>query len=58
VSTVVVTRPAEFIGGYVVEELLQRECHVMRLDHESKYGPITKTYDAHPNYSLVPVVSC
>jgi len=45
-----VTGSAGFIGGYVVEELLQRGYHVVGLDNESKYGPITRSYDSHPNY--------
>ncbi|MGA7987072.1 MAG: NAD-dependent epimerase/dehydratase family protein [Candidatus Dormiibacterota bacterium] len=37
----------------MVEELLRRGYEVLGLDNESKYGPITKSYDASPNYSLV-----
>jgi UDP-glucose 4-epimerase len=50
---VVVTGSAGFIGGYIVEELLQRGHHVVGLDDESKYGPVTHSYDAHPHYRFV-----
>jgi UDP-glucose 4-epimerase len=52
-SRVMVTGSAGFIGGYIVEELLQRGHHVVGLDDESKYGPIARSYDKHPNYRLV-----
>ncbi len=49
-SSVVVTGSAGFIGGYVVEELLRRGYEVLGIDNYSKYGPVTKSYDDHPNY--------
>ena len=52
-SKVLVTGSSGFIGGYVVEELLARGHTVVGLDNLSKYGPITKSYDSHPNYQLV-----
>ena len=52
-TTVVVTGAAGFIGGYVVEELLQRGYEVVGVDNYSKYGPVKKSYDSHPNYSFV-----
>ena len=42
-----------FIGGYVVEELLQRGHEVIGVDNFSKYGRVAKSYDDHPNYTLV-----
>jgi UDP-glucose 4-epimerase len=48
-----VTGSAGFIGGYVVEELLNRGHEVVGLDNESKYGPVTRSYDNHPGYRLV-----
>jgi nucleoside-diphosphate-sugar epimerase len=52
-TKVMVTGSAGFIGGYIVEELLQRGYHVVGLDDESKYGPTARSYDSHPNYRLV-----
>ena len=52
-STVLVTGSAGFIGGYVVQELLSRGHHVIGLDNESKYGPVSRSYDAHPGYRFV-----
>ncbi len=50
---VLVTGSAGFIGGYVVEELLSRGYAVTGIDNYSKYGPVTKSYDSHPNYRFV-----
>jgi nucleoside-diphosphate-sugar epimerase len=50
VSKVLVTGSAGFIGGYVVEELLSRGHEVVGLDNYSKYGPVSRSYDNHPNY--------
>jgi nucleoside-diphosphate-sugar epimerase len=50
---VLVSGSAGFIGGYVVEELLRRGYSVIGLDDFSKYGPVTKSYDDHPDYRLV-----
>ncbi len=50
---VLVTGAAGFIGGYVVEELLDRGYRVVGLDNLSKYGPVTKSYDGHPRYRFV-----
>jgi UDP-glucose 4-epimerase len=53
VAKVLVTGSAGFIGGYVVEELLSRGYQVVGLDNYSKYGPVTRSYDAHPDYRFV-----
>jgi UDP-glucose 4-epimerase len=50
---VLVTGSAGFIGGYVVEELLNRGYDVIGLDNYSKYGPVTRSYDTHPAYTFV-----
>lgn len=47
---ILVTGSAGFIGGYVVEELLSKGYEVVGVDNYSKYGPVTKSYDNHPNY--------
>jgi UDP-glucose 4-epimerase len=50
---VLVSGSAGFIGGYVVEELLRRGHQVVGVDNYSKYGPVVKSYDAHPDYDFV-----
>jgi nucleoside-diphosphate-sugar epimerase len=50
---VVVSGSAGFIGGYLVEELLQRGYAVVGVDNFSKYGKVRKSYDDHPRYELV-----
>jgi UDP-glucose 4-epimerase len=50
---VLVTGSSGFIGGYVVEELLHRGYEVVGVDNHSKYGPVSKSYDAHPRYRLI-----
>ena len=50
---VLVTGSSGFIGGYVVEELLNKGYSVVGIDNYSKYGRIAKSYDEHPNYRLV-----
>jgi nucleoside-diphosphate-sugar epimerase len=50
---VVVTGSAGFIGGYIVEELLNKGYEVVGVDNYSKYGPVKKSYDDNPNYKLV-----
>ncbi len=51
-SKVLVTGSAGFIGGYIVEELLRNGHEVVGIDNYSKYGPVKKSYDDHPNYKL------
>jgi nucleoside-diphosphate-sugar epimerase len=50
---VVVTGSAGFIGGYIVEELLAQGYAVVGVDNYSKYGPVKKSYDDHPDYELI-----
>jgi UDP-glucose 4-epimerase len=50
---VLVTGAAGFISGYVVPELLEAGYEVVGLDNFSKYGPLHKSYDEHPRYTLV-----
>jgi UDP-glucose 4-epimerase len=52
-TKVLVTGSAGFIGGYVVEHLLDGGHEVVGLDNYSKYGPVTKSYDDHPRYHFV-----
>jgi UDP-glucose 4-epimerase len=50
---ILVTGAAGFINGYLVPELLEAGHEVIGLDDFSKYGPLTKSYDSHPNYRFV-----
>lgn len=50
---ILVTGSAGFIGGYVVEELLQNGWQVVGVDNYSKYGAVEKSYDRHPAYKFV-----
>ena len=50
---VLVTGSAGFIGGYVVQELIDRGYLVTGLDNYSKYGPVRKSYDSHASYRFV-----
>src|SRR6266511_5652196 len=47
---ILVTGSAGFIGGYLVEELLEAGHEVVGIDNFGKYGPVAKSYDGHPNY--------
>jgi UDP-glucose 4-epimerase len=49
---VLVTGAAGFIGGYVVENLLDHGWRVVGVDNYSKYGRVEKSYDHHPNYEF------
>jgi nucleoside-diphosphate-sugar epimerase len=52
-AKVLVTGSEGFIGGYTVERLLGAGYEVVGLDDQSKYGPVSRAYDDHPNYRLV-----
>jgi len=53
VVKVLVTGSAGFIGGYVVQQLLDGGHTVVGLDNFSKYGPVKHSYDDHPSYQFV-----
>jgi nucleoside-diphosphate-sugar epimerase len=50
---ILITGTAGFIGGYLVEDLLDRGHEVVGIDNYSKYGKVEKSYDSHPKYSFV-----
>lgn len=50
---VLMTGSAGFIGGYLVEMLLEQGWEVAGIDNYSKYGPVKRSYDDHPNYHFV-----
>lgn len=50
---VLVTGSAGFIGGYLVQELLENGYEVVGIDNYSKYGKVEKSYDNHPRYKFI-----
>ena len=52
-GTVLLTGSAGFIGGYVVQELLDHDWRVVGVDNYSKYGELSKSYDSDPGYRFV-----
>ncbi len=50
---ILVTGSAGFIGGYLVQELLERGHEIVGIDNYSKYGEVAKSYDKHPRYTFV-----
>jgi nucleoside-diphosphate-sugar epimerase len=50
---VLITGSAGFIGGYVVQELLDKGHTVIGIDNLSKYGDVTRSFDSATNYEFV-----
>ena len=50
---ILITGSAGFIGGYVVQELLDKGHEVIGIDNLSKYGEVTRSFDAATNYEFV-----
>jgi UDP-glucose 4-epimerase len=50
---VLITGSAGFIGGYVVQELLDKGHEVIGIDNLSKYGDVTRAFDSASNYEFV-----
>jgi UDP-glucose 4-epimerase len=53
VAKVLVTGSAGFIGGYVTAELLDQGHSVVGVDNFSKYGPVKRSFDDHPDHYFV-----
>lgn len=50
---VLVTGSAGFIGGYIVQELLDQGIEVVGIDNLTKYGEVTRSFDANAKYHFV-----
>jgi UDP-glucose 4-epimerase len=50
---ILLTGSQGFIGSYLCLELLNNGYEVVGIDNFSKYGPITRPHDNHPNFKLV-----
>jgi UDP-glucose 4-epimerase len=50
---ILITGAAGFIGGYVIQELLEHGHEVIGVDNFSKYGRSERSYDNNPKYRFV-----
>jgi nucleoside-diphosphate-sugar epimerase len=50
---VLVTGSAGFLGGYLVDELLNSGHEVVGIDNLSKYGEVARSYEGNPRYRFV-----
>jgi nucleoside-diphosphate-sugar epimerase len=50
---ILITGSQGFIGSYLCAEFLERGYQVIGIDDFSKYGPITRAHDNHPNFELI-----
>ena len=52
-SKILITGSQGFIGSYLCTEFLSKGYKVVGVDNFSKYGPITRPHDNHPNFHLI-----
>lgn len=50
---VLVTGAQGYVPGFIVPALLEAGYQVVGIDNQSKYGPVTCSYDKHPGYTFV-----
>lgn len=50
---ILITGSAGFVGGYLVQELLDHGHEVVGIDNYSKYGKVEKSYDGNKRYHFV-----
>jgi len=50
---ILVTGSGGFIGGYLVQELLDHGHTIVGIDNYSKYGKVEKSFDNHKNYEFI-----
>jgi nucleoside-diphosphate-sugar epimerase len=50
---ILITGSQGFIGSYLCAEFLDKGYAVVGVDNFSKYGPITRPHDNHPNFTLI-----
>jgi nucleoside-diphosphate-sugar epimerase len=53
VIKILITGSQGFIGSYLCAEFLEKGYNVVGVDNFSKYGPITRPHDHHPNFNLI-----
>ena len=52
-SKILITGSQGFIGSYLCAEFLSKGYKVVGVDNFSKYGPIARPHDNHPNFHLI-----
>ena len=52
-SKVLITGSQGFIGSYLCAAFLDKGYQVIGIDNFSKYGPITRAHDNHPNFEFI-----
>jgi len=53
VKKILITGSQGFIGSYLCAEFLEKGYQVVGIDNFSKYGPISRPHDNHPNFELI-----